>query len=250
MQQLWDPRPIYLLIALSLPCNNKSDSNNDDKKEHHHHHHHQQEEEEEQQQTTTVILSYGRSGFSSGCLATARRTAGDFYFHSVIVMVFLVNIISLCAFSIPLHDVSGRLGHLSTSFLAVLAYRYVIDDTLPRKEYLTASDLYIIFACSFQVVICIETVVLGLLVSHVEVEDLDSMKQYRLTDHGFGLVLLVVWLATNLCLRWLWKSGGRMESWQQVYQNNKEPYAPVEDRVVCRKGPSFNSLMSHSNMLQ
>ena len=27
--------------------------------------------------------------------------AGDYYFHSVLVMVFLVNVISLCAFSIP-----------------------------------------------------------------------------------------------------------------------------------------------------
>ena len=39
---------------------------------------------------------------------------GDYYFHSVLVMVFLVNIISLCAFFIPLDDTSGRLGHLRT----------------------------------------------------------------------------------------------------------------------------------------
>ena len=150
-------------------------------------------------------------------------------------MVFLVNIISLCAFSIPLADVSGRLGHLSTSFLAVLAYRYVIDGALPRKEYLTAADVYIIFACSFQVVICVETVVLGLL--DAEVDDFDMERMYRIIDHGFGLLLLVIWLGINLYLRWLWKSGGRSESWQRVYQINKEPYAPVEDRVVSLKGP-------------
>ncbi|CAE7494144.1 Glra2, partial [Symbiodinium pilosum] len=157
---------------------------------------------------------------------------GDYYFHSVLVMVFLVNIISLCAFSIPLTDASGRLGHVSTSFLAVLAYRYVIDESLPRKEYLTAADVYIIFACSFQVVICIETVILSLLISQLDEEAESIFRTYTYIDRSLGTALLVIWLAVNAYLRYLWKSGQK-ETWQNVYKSNKEPYAPIETCAAC-----------------
>ena len=139
-------------------------------------------------------------------------------------MVFLVNIISLCTFSIPLEDVSGRLGHLSTCFLAVLAYRYVIDDSLPRKEYLTAADAYIIFACSFQVIICLQTVLLGFLGNLIE--------HQNLVDRYVGLVLLVVWLGVNYYLRYLWQSSHR-QSWQTVYAVNREPYGPINECSQC-----------------
>ncbi|CAE7860321.1 GLRA1 [Symbiodinium necroappetens] len=151
---------------------------------------------------------------------------GDYYFHSVLFMVFLVNIISLCTFSIHLEDVSGRLGHLSTCFLAVLAYRYVIDDTLPRKEYLTAADGYIIFACSFQVLICIQTVLLSFAASHFVLE------HRFIVDRCVGLVLLIIWLGVNYYLHWLWRSATR-QSWHSVYQANREPYGPFNQCSQC-----------------
>ena len=38
-------------------------------------------------------------------------------------------------------------SEVSSCFLAVLAYRYIINEILPRKAYLTAADKYITFAC-------------------------------------------------------------------------------------------------------
>ncbi|CAK9045462.1 unnamed protein product, partial [Durusdinium trenchii] len=84
---------------------------------------------------------------------------GDYYFNNMLLMVFLVNLMGLCAFAIPLHDASGRLSLVSSCFLAVLAYRYIINEILPRKAYLTAADKYITFACMFLIVICLQTVV-------------------------------------------------------------------------------------------
>ncbi|CAJ1367267.1 unnamed protein product [Effrenium voratum] len=74
-----------------------------------------------------------------------------------------VNVMALCTFAIPVKDVSGRLGLLSGCFLAVLAYRYIVNEILPRKSYLTAADMYISFACLFQIGICAQTVVFGIL---------------------------------------------------------------------------------------
>ncbi|CAE7270927.1 Glra2, partial [Symbiodinium pilosum] len=155
---------------------------------------------------------------------------GDYYFHSVLVMVFLVNIISLCAFFIPLDDTSGRLGHLSTCFLAVLAYRYVIGDSLPRKQYLTAADIYIIFACSFQVIICLETVWVGYFFQSEE-ELADVSRKYEIIDDSIGFGLLLVWLATNALL--YMKSRFSHVNWTSVYNKNTEPYAPIIECKNC-----------------
>lgn len=38
-------------------------------------------------------------------------------------------------------------SEVSSCFLAVLAYRYIINEILPKKAYLTAADKYITFAC-------------------------------------------------------------------------------------------------------
>ncbi|CAE7833743.1 gab-1 [Symbiodinium sp. CCMP2592] len=86
---------------------------------------------------------------------------GSYYFHSVLLMAFMVNLVSLCGLRISLSHLSGRLGHLITCFLAVLAYRYVIDDKLPQKQYMTAADWYILSPCVFLVLLCIETVTLS-----------------------------------------------------------------------------------------
>ena len=45
--------------------------------------------------------------------------------------------------------IAGPSSQVSSCFLAVLAYRYIINEILPRKAYLTAADKYITFACMF-----------------------------------------------------------------------------------------------------
>ena len=45
------------------------------------------------------------------------------------------------------HLTSLFITKVSSCFLAVLAYRYIINEILPRKAYLTAADKYITFAC-------------------------------------------------------------------------------------------------------
>ena len=46
-----------------------------------------------------------------------------------------------------LRSKSRFITEVSSCFLAVLAYRYIINEILPRKAYLTAADKYITFAC-------------------------------------------------------------------------------------------------------
>jgi len=98
---------------------------------------------------------------------------------------------ALCTFAIPVKDVSGRLGLLSGCFLAVLAYRYIVNEILPRKSYLTAADMYISFACLFQIGICAQTVVFGILRNredgHKNADELNKR------DNILGSLMALAW---------------------------------------------------------
>lgn len=177
---------------------------------------------------------------------------GDYYFNNILMMVFLVNVMALCAFVIPLEDASGRLGLVSSCFLAVLAYRYIINEILPRKAYLTAADKYITFACVFLILICVQTVICTCWRSRIEKMDRDideellSAKMAKLRrrqrleyqdlleyyDMMAGVFLSLAWVAWNIYLWCLWKWSKR-EPWHRVYANNEEPYAPVEECTAC-----------------
>ncbi|CAK9020750.1 Neuronal acetylcholine receptor subunit alpha-9-I (Nicotinic acetylcholine receptor subunit alpha-9-I) (NACHR alpha-9-I) [Durusdinium trenchii] len=75
---------------------------------------------------------------------------GDYYFHNVLINIFLVNVIALFSFAVPVSDTGDRLSLLSTTLVAVTAYQTVINQSIPRKAYLTACDKYVIFAVIFQ----------------------------------------------------------------------------------------------------
>ena len=139
-------------------------------------------------------------------------------------MVFLVIIVSLCSLMIPFEDISGRLSHLSTCFLAIMAYRYIFGDMLPRKEYLTPADKYVIFACGLQVVIVVETVLL----QYVDGLIANSLLIERCT----GMALLVAWLFLNHYLRGFSRSKSQRD-WRSVYQDRREPYVPVKRCAQC-----------------
>ncbi|CAE7781601.1 Glra2 [Symbiodinium sp. CCMP2592] len=149
---------------------------------------------------------------------------GDLYFRSMFFMVFLVIIVSLCSLTIPLEDISGRLAHLSTCFLAIMAYRYVVGDVLPRKEYLTPADKYVIFACGLQVVIVVETILL----QYVDGMIANSLLIERYT----GIALLVAWLVLNHYLTGFSRSKSQRD-WRSVYQDRREPYVPVKRCAQC-----------------
>ena len=133
----------------------------------------------------------------------------DFFFHSVAFMVMLINIISLCSFAIRPHYSSGRLSFLITCFLAVVAYRYIVNDSLPRKSYMTSADVYITFACLFQTAQCLWTsgLMVGLRMSGGYDEHSESWHWVLILDAAFGglcllcLILSHAWLKTGLSSR-------------------------------------------------
>ena len=56
---------------------------------------------------------------------------GNYFFHNVLINIFLVNFIALFAFSVSIPDVGDRLGLLSGTLVAVTAYQSVINALIP-----------------------------------------------------------------------------------------------------------------------
>jgi len=161
----------------------------------------------------------------------------DFFFHSVWLMVVLINSISLCSFGVRPSHHSGRLSFLSTCFLAVLAYRYIVNDSLPKKSYMTYADQYIIFGCLIQTALCVWTFILMAWWRMSSDEDEHVEPAVRasivMADVIVASITGFALLFVN-CLVWGWqKSGWFRQSWKDVYDDNTEPFFPIDDCHRC-----------------
>ena len=156
----------------------------------------------------------------------------SFFEHSVLLMVSLVTAISLCAFALRLDHPGSRLGYLSTCFLAVLAYRYVINDSLPKKSYMTAADKFITQASFYQTWLCVETTILTFCYSYAAKDTRWAIEQ---CDLLLGILTVIGWLLFTAFYwnKFKWNIEAWRPTWQEVYQNNQEPYCPVAKCRVC-----------------
>ena len=156
----------------------------------------------------------------------------SFFVHSILLMVSLVNAISLCAFALKVDDAGSRLGYLSTCFLAVLAYRYIINDSLPKKSYMTAAGWFITLASFYQTWLCFETAFLAFWWSH---SDENIQRTIEICDWALGSFTFIAWLLFILFYWYQWRISTWRPSWQEVYQKNQEPYCPLEKCDSCQR---------------
>lgn len=166
---------------------------------------------------------------------------GDYYFHNVLINIFLVNVIALTAFAVPIGEVGDRLSLLSTTLVAVTAYQTVINENIPRKTYLTICDKYIIFAVVYQVLMALETVAFNIL-SHVlkwytvEEEHEEMMEWITFYDWLIGGIFVALWVLGHAVIGLLLRKGNLPRaSWKEAYEANQEPYAPVFECTTCQE---------------
>eukprot|EP00435_Cladocopium_sp_Y103_P041823 s1014_g11.t1 len=162
----------------------------------------------------------------------------DYYFHNVMINIFLVNVIALFAFSVPIGDVGDRLGLLSGTLVAVTAYQSVINSVIPRKPHLTQCDKYVIFAVVFQVALGCETMVLAFCTQFLEAnletqEEVDDLAtRIANIDRIAGACFAGIWVISNATVLTFFNY--MYENWKAVYDSNKEPFAPMQECITCR----------------
>eukprot|EP00408_Alexandrium_pacificum_P016671 CAMPEP_0171181570 /NCGR_PEP_ID=MMETSP0790-20130122/14325_1 /TAXON_ID=2925 /ORGANISM="Alexandrium catenella, Strain OF101" /LENGTH=377 /DNA_ID=CAMNT_0011646507 /DNA_START=109 /DNA_END=1239 /DNA_ORIENTATION=+ len=151
-------------------------------------------------------------------------------------------------FAIPIKDVSGRMGLISTCVLAVLAYRFVVNELIPKKPDLTKADWYIIGTVFWMIIAGLESAVSAYIRRYCaddeeakadgeEAEALKATKafvtmtQLNYFDDFFGCGMFILLVGANVLFLRQWKKGYR-QTWREVYEANEEPYCPL---WVCTK---------------
>ena len=66
------------------------------------------------------------------------------YIYQIFLVMALICAAAGCAFTLPVDDSGGRLGHVTTMFLTAIAFQFVVSSMLPKLNYLTIVDKYIL----------------------------------------------------------------------------------------------------------
>ena len=161
----------------------------------------------------------------------------NYFFHNVLINIFLVNFIALFAFSVSIPDVGDRLGLLSGTLVAVTAYQSVINALIPRKPHLTLCDKYVIFAVVFQVGVGLETVILAFYQQFaqagLEPEQVEELADLISNiDWIIGAAFAGLWIVSNGAVLLLFDY--MYADWKAVYDSNEEPFAPMQECLTCR----------------
>lgn len=120
----------------------------------------------------------------------------NFYIIKVIVPVFIMSLLTLCAFLISPADFDARLGVTVTLLLTVVAYTFIASENLPVLSYLTFVDAYLVVSFFICVISVLGTVVFRLLTGvEYDDDDLRTLKMHR-ASRLTGLVLFCIYAAT------------------------------------------------------
>lgn len=194
--------------------------------------------ENHMQKKCTTYIRYADEKFPYPVQRSSVKTVlhlqrkGDYYFHNVLINIFLVNVIALFSFAVPVSDTGDRLSLLSTTLVAVTAYQTVINQSIPRKAYLTACDKYVIFAVIFQVLIGIETTIVAFIFQYHDWDE-EMPARIRLIDSIVGMALGTLWIVSNGAILLFFHT--LRDSWKAVYEMNEEPFAPMLKCLKCRE---------------
>ena len=71
------------------------------------------------------------------------------YFYKIIIPVFLILSVAWFVLWIPTHHLESRLTTSIVALLALIAYNFVFSDDIPKLDYLTALDKYILLSYIF-----------------------------------------------------------------------------------------------------
>ena len=73
----------------------------------------------------------------------------DYFLFKIILPIFLILILAWSTFWISARELQSRLTVSVVCFLSLVAYTFVIDDSLPKLSYLTVMDIIILLAYIF-----------------------------------------------------------------------------------------------------
>jgi len=98
-----------------------------------------------------------------------------YYLWNVFLPTFLITLMSVTTFSVPLEDVSDRCGVILTLVLTSVAYKFIVSQGLPKISYCTFLDSYVMISFLFLTFIALGVSFVGYVNMHISEEDANAM---------------------------------------------------------------------------
>lgn len=87
------------------------------------------------------------------------KRKNGYYLWNIAMIIFLIDILSFCSFSVDITSPSDRLSVTLTLLLTAVAFKFVVSQSLPTISYLTLLDKYVLSGLVFLGCMAIENAV-------------------------------------------------------------------------------------------
>lgn len=148
-----------------------------------------------------------------------RRHASNYMFNIIIPTAVLVSL-AFCSFTVPVNEVADRASITLTLLLSIIAYKLIIKDELPKVNFLTLIDFYILTCMAIVAMISFANSFVGHGVENVT-------DKIRWMDYECRAVLGTIWAVSNFGfgLRVVWRqvhAKRRMSTFRKQCGDNKK----------------------------
>jgi len=123
-------------------------------------------------------------------IVQAKRTP-HYYVVNICSLIFILTSICTYVFACDVTSPADRASVSMTMMLTSVAFKFLVDDRLPRLSYATLLDKYMYFCFFFQLLIIVENAAIIFLP-----ESFDKVAW----DHTFASVAILIWLSINFLL--------------------------------------------------
>lgn len=134
---------------------------------------------------------------------SAERKSGYYVYKLIIPIVFLI-LLSWVTFFIKVNELNSRVTISIVCFLSLIAYNFVVDDNLPKLNYLTFMDKFILVSYIFSGIPTIQTVFVEYLSENKKATlsaQIDKLfRSYFLA--GYLVIISLVTVSSGLLFSW------------------------------------------------
>lgn len=125
------------------------------------------------------------------------KRKNGYYLWNIAMIIFLIDILSFCSFSVDISSPSDRLSVTLTLLLTAVAFKFVVAQSLPTISYLTLLDKYVLSGLIFLGFMAIENAVAAVIPNPDDQKMFDRICLYIgigcfLCIHVVAVVLVVV----------------------------------------------------------
>ncbi|CAH8490440.1 unnamed protein product [Schistosoma rodhaini] len=138
----------------------------------------------------SATQEYTNSSQSHPCISVTCRAArrpGYFYWNVFLIMFFITGL-SFATFAVPPERPENRLQLSFTLFLTSVAFKFVINQSLPKISYLTYMDKYVLMSLAILCVVSVWHAVVTLIPSDAEFEQLTTKNLLKTTNPQFSFM--------------------------------------------------------------